>query len=200
MTPITDIETLEAHYNDPAPTSLTKVVQKMTPLYRQWINASRFTVLSTVGPEGTDASPRGDDGPVVHITDEQTLWLPDWRGNNRNDCLRNIVRDNRVSLMFLVPGCNNVVRINGTAIITADKQCRAHFERNNILPATVTVITISEMYFQCAKAILRSKLWSGEDESDRVPSAGQFIKEQKNDFEAAAYDSGYEEHAKPRMW
>jgi len=200
MTPITDIETLETHYNAAVPASLTKVVQKMTPLYRQWISASRFTVLSTVGPEGTDASPRGDDGPVVHIADDHTLWLPDWRGNNRIDCLRNIVRDNRVSLMFLVPGCNNVVRINGTAILTADQPCRAHFERNNILPATVTVITITEMYFQCAKAILRSKLWNGEDESDQVPSAGQFIKEQKSDFEAAAYDSGYAEYAKPRMW
>ena len=153
-----------------------------------------------MGPEGTDASPRGDDGAVVHIADDRTLWLPDWRGNNRIDCLRNIVRDNRVSLMFLVPGCNNVVRINGTAILTADDQYRAQFERKNTLPATVTVVTITEMYFQCAKAILRSKLWSGEDESGQVPSAGQFIKEQKNDFEAETYDSGYAEYAKPRMW
>jgi PPOX class probable FMN-dependent enzyme len=200
MTPITDIGSLQTHYNDPVPASLTKVVQQMTPLYRQWISQARFTVLSTVGPEGTDASPRGDDGPVVHIADDRTLWLPDWRGNNRIDCLRNIVRDNRVSLMFLVPGCNNVVRINGTAIITADEQCRAHFKRKTILPVTVTVITITEMYFQCAKAILRSRLWSGEDDSDQVPSAGQFIKEQKSDFEAEAYDSGYAEYAKPRMW
>ncbi|NRB16567.1 MAG: pyridoxamine 5'-phosphate oxidase family protein [Rhodobacteraceae bacterium] len=200
MTPITDIETLEAHYNDPVPASLTKVVQQMTPLYRQWINTSRFTVLSTVGPEGTDASPRGDDGPVVHIADDKTLWLPDWRGNNRIDCLRNIIRDSRVSLMFLVPGCTNVVRINGSAILTADEPCRAHFARKDILPATVTVITITEMYFQCAKAILRSRLWSGADDSDQVPSAGQFIKEQKSDFASEAYDSGYADYAKPRMW
>lgn len=200
MTPITDIETLETHYSDPVPASLTKAVQQMTPLYRQWINASRFTVLSTVGPEGTDASPRGDDGPVVHIADDKTLWLPDWRGNNRIDCLRNIIRDNRVSLMFLVPGCTNVVRINGSAFITADEPCRAHFARKTILPATVTVITITEMYFQCAKAILRSKLWSGADDSDQVPSAGQFIQEQKSDFAAETYDSGYADYAKPRMW
>lgn len=200
MKPISNIDDLQTHYNEPVPASLTKVADQMTPMYRQWINQARFTVLSTVGPEGTDASPRGDDGSVVHIADDKTLWLPDWRGNNRIDCLRNIVRDNRVSLMFMVPGCNNVVRINGTAYLTADEQAREHFKRKNILPATVAVITIDEMYFQCAKAIMRSKIWNGEDESKSVPTAGQFIQEQKKDFEGEAYDKGYAEYAKPRMW
>jgi uncharacterized protein len=104
----------------PSPTSLAKVARRLTPLYRRWIEAARFCVLSTVGPEGTDGSPRGDDGPVVRVVDDRTLWLPDWRGNNRIDSLRNIVRDGRVSLMFMVPGSNNVVRVNGRAVLTDD--------------------------------------------------------------------------------
>jgi hypothetical protein len=172
----------------------------MTPMYRQWIEASRFAVLSTVGPEGTDASPRGDDGPVVCIVDDKTLWLPDWRGNNRIDSLRNIVRDNRVSLMFLVPGCNNVVRINGIAKLTADQAVTETFEQKSRHPKVVVVVTIGEMYFQCAKALLRSKLWLSDDESDLVPTAGQFIREMDEGFDAESYDSGYAENAKARMW
>ena len=122
MQTITSTNELEEIYGAPVPQSLTKVTSHLTPLYRDWIGAARFLVLSTIGPEGTDASPRGDDGPVVHMADSRTLWLPDWRGNNRIDSLRNIVRDPRVSLMFMVPGCNNVVRVNGTAVLTADEE------------------------------------------------------------------------------
>ena len=200
MQPITDIETLEQLYEAAVPASLTKVVTRITPLYRQWIDASRFLVLSTVGAEGTDASPRGDDGPVVRIIDDQTLWLPDWRGNNRIDSLRNIVRDNRVSLMFMVPGCNNVVRLNGSAFLTADAQACASFERKGRQPTSVAVITVGELYFQCAKAIMRSRLWDVDVQSVTVPTAGAFLKEQQASFEAQAYDDNYPEYAKSRMW
>ena len=200
MQTLTSIEQLEEIYGAPVPQSLTKVATRLTPLYRDWIGASKFLVLSTIGAEGTDASPRGDDGPVVHIADERTLWLPDWRGNNRIDSLRNIVRDPRVSLMFMVPGCNNAVRVNGTAFLTADESARSAFERKNILPATVAVITIQELYFQCAKALMRSRLWDTETERPAVPTAGQFLKEQEETFEAEAYDAGYAEYAKSRMW
>jgi len=201
MQKITDTETLEQIYGTPVPQSLTKVASHLTPLYREWISAARFVVLSTIGPEGTDASPRGDDGPVVHIAADRTLWLPDWRGNNRIDSLRNIVRDPRVSLMFMVPGCNNVVRVNGTAFLTADEGLRNHFARKSLRPATVAVITIEELYFQCAKALMRSRLWD-QQEADRpaVPTAGQFLQEQEAAFEAEAYDAGYAEYAKSRMW
>ena len=200
MKTITDIASLEALFDTPVPSSLTKVAKRMTPLYRQWIEASRFCVLSTVGPEGTDASPRGDNGPVVRIADETTLWLPDWRGNNRIDSLRNIVRDTRVSLMFMVPGCNNVVRVNGTAVLTDDPSVTETFEHGGKHPKVVIVLKIGEMYFQCAKAIMRSRIWSGEDESGKVPTAGQFIKEMQADFDADTYDTGYAEYAKSRMW
>ncbi len=200
MQVITDIRDLEALYDQAVPRSIDKVATSMTPLYRQWIEASRFVILSTVGPEGTDASPRGDNGPVVRIADAKTLLLPDWRGNNRLDSLRNIVRDARVSLMFMVPGSDNVVRVNGKALLTADREITASFEKNGKAPKTVIVVSIGELYFQCAKAIMRAALWSAGNESDRVPTAGQFGREQDQGFDAASYDGGYAEYAKSRMW
>ncbi len=200
MRAIDSLDALEALYDEPVPASLTKVATKITPLYRQWMETSRFVVISSVGPEGTDASPRGEDGPVVRIADEKTVWLPDWRGNNRIDTLRNIVRDGRVSLMFMVPGSDNVVRINGSAVLTDDADIRAEFAKGDKLPKTVIVITVGEMYFQCAKAIMRSKIWAPVAEKPAVPTAGQFLKEMKRDFDAESYDTGYPAYAAERMW
>ena len=198
---IDDIAALEALYDrDINPLALDKVMTQVTPSYASWIEASRFCILSTVGPGGTDASPRGDDGPVVRILDAETLALPDWRGNNRLDSLRNVVEDGRVSLMFLVPGATNVVRVNGTARLTADPALCESFGKAGKAPRTVVVIRIGEMYFQCAKAILRSRIWSGADESEKVPSAGDLIKEFKSGFDAVSYDAGYADYAKPRFW
>ena len=200
MQTITNTAELEAIYGEAVPASLTKVVDHMTPSYRTWIEASRFVVLSTVGEEGTDASPRGDAGPVVRIVDEKTLWMPDWRGNNRIDSLRNIVRDGRVSLMFMVPGCDNVVRINGTAVLSADPEVTETFEQRGKHPRSVIVVTVGEIYFQCAKALMRSKLWLSGDESEGLPTAGQFIKERQAEFDAETYDREYPQAAIPKMW
>lgn len=200
MDTISSIEALEALYDSAIPKALEKVTTKLTPSYRQWISNSRFLVLSTVGPEGTDASPRGDDGPVVLIKNDSTLLLPDWRGNNRLDSLRNIVRDGRTSLMFMVPGCNNVVRVNGTTVLTAERSVTDQFNKAGKHPKTVIVMTIQEVYFQCAKALMRSKLWLSDDESGKVPTAGEFLREQNASVDASAYDDAYEDYAKPRMW
>ncbi|MGI3186179.1 pyridoxamine 5'-phosphate oxidase family protein [Nioella aestuarii] len=200
MQTIDRVEDLETLYGDPVPTSLTKVTDRMTPRYRQWIEAARFVVVSTVGPEGADGSPRGDDGPVVRIVDDKTLWLPDWRGNNRIDTLRNIMRDGRISLMFMVPGSNNVVRVNGRAVLTADTEVTASFDRKGIHPKSVIVVTLDEMYYQCAKAIMRSGLWTRGDDSEKVPTAGQFVKERDQDFDGETDDATYPEYAKTRMW
>ncbi len=112
-------------------------------------------ILTTVGAEGSDASPRGDIDSAVRIVDKHTLWLPNWRGNNRMDSLRNIVRDNRISLLFMVPGSNNVVRVNGTALITADLDVTQTVEHGNSTPRSVVVVRVKEVYFQCAKALTR---------------------------------------------
>ena len=200
MTPITSIEALEEIYGEANPRSVTKVVTSMTPLYSKWIEASRFVVVSTVGPEGTDGSPRGDEGSVVEILDDRRLLLPDWFGNNRIDTLRNIVRDERVSLMFMVHANTSVVRVNGSAFVTVDADLRARFEKKGKQPRSVAVITIGEMYFQCAKALMRSKLWEAGTQSEALPTAGAFLKEREALFDAAGYDEGYPEYAKERMW
>lgn len=199
MNTIDTIQHLEALYDKAVPLSLQKVVTRLTPSYQTWINASRFCVLTTVGPEGTDGSPRGDVGPVVRIIDDKTLHLPDWRGNNRIDSLRNIVTDGRVSLMFMVPGQGNVVRVNGTAKLTADASVTETFVQNGRSPKSVIVISVGEAYFQCAKALMRSDLW-GDHPTEALPKAGQFLQEQVAEFDGKAYDDGYAEYAKTRMW
>ncbi|SEA54372.1 pyridoxamine 5'-phosphate oxidase family protein [Rubrimonas cliftonensis] len=197
---IDSVEALQALYGDPVPAALTKVAREITPAYRRWIEASRFLVIATVGPEGVDASPRGDSEPVVRIEGATTLLLPDWRGNNRIDTLRNIVRDPRVSLMFMVPGSDNVVRVIGAAQVTADDGTTALFERDGRRPRTVLVVTAAELYFQCAKALMRSRLWSSPDESAGLPTAGQFLREATPGFDGESYDSGYPAQAREKMW
>ncbi len=195
---IQTIEQLEAIYGRPSERSLKKVATHITPLYAQWIEAARFVVLATVGPDGTDASPRGDDGAVVTIENSKTLMMPDWRGNNRLDSLRNIVVDGRVSLMFMIHGQEIVVRVNGTAKLTNDEATLARFEKNGKQPKTVIVIAVQEVYFQCAKSIMRSRLW--QDENANVPTAGQLLKEQIAEFDAEGFDQNYRKEATEILW
>lgn len=200
MKQINDIATLEGLYGTPGTAALRKVAHKMTPLYRAWIMASRFCILSTVGPTGTDASPRGDMGPVVTELDDQTLLMPDWRGNNRLDSLRNIVTDGRASLMFMVPGSRTVVRVNGRAVLTDDPDLRAKFELRGRLPATVIVFKIDEIYTQCARAIMRSELWESETPAG-LPTPGDILTEMtEGTFDGAAYDRDWPDRAAKTMW
>ena len=191
---------LDTLYGKPVQLSLDKVANALTPQYKRWIEASRFVVIASVGPEGTDLSPRGDIDSVVRIQDNRTFLIPDWLGNNRIDTLRNIVRDKRVSLMFMVPGSNNVVRVNGSAVISVDPTVTASFEHKGKQPRSVIVVTTEELYFQCAKALMRSELWSAPDQGKDVPSAGDFLREAKEGFDGVTYDKGYPERAKERMW
>lgn len=202
MRKITTVADLEALYGAPGAPALRKVATQMTPLYRAWIMASRLCVLSTVGARGTDGSPRGDDGPVVFEQDPKTLLMPDWRGNNRLDSLRNIVEDGRVSLMFLVPGSNSVVRVNGQAVLTDDADLRARFERKGgRKPATVIVITIAEIYTQCARALMRAGTWRGADESAGLPTVGEILAEMTSGEEGGApYDATWGARAEKTMW
>jgi len=198
---IKDIPALEAIYGPAVPTSITKVADHLTPEYRAWIEASKFCVLSTVGPEGTDGTPRGSDGPVVLVGDDRTLFLPDWAGNNRIDSLRNIVRDPRCCLMFMVVGSNNVVRVNGTAQITDDAAVRARFDKAGKQPRTVLVFKLDEVYFQCAKALMRADLWGDKPDNSTLPTAGQIIKSQTKGAEGGPeYDAGYVARAKTQFW
>ncbi|MFT5160870.1 MAG: PPOX class probable FMN-dependent enzyme [Paracoccaceae bacterium] len=195
------VEELETVYGVAVAASLSKVADHLTQEYGRWVAASKFCIVSTVGPEGTDGTPRGDDGPVVAIQDAHTVLLPDWAGNNRCDSLRNIIRDERVSLMFMVQGSNNVVRINGRAKITMDEGLCRQFDRKGMMPRSVVVIAIDEVYFQCAKALMRSRLWGDLPDISDLPTAGDLVKSMTNgEFGGAEYDAAYEERAKKQFW
>jgi uncharacterized protein len=202
---ITSIEALEAIYgglSGLAEASVAKVTSHLTTEYRQLIEASPFVALATVGPEGLDCSPRGEPDGVVTIEDDRTLLLPDWRGNNRIDSLRNIVRDPRVSLMFLIPGSATVMRVNGHAVITTEPAVVERFEIDGKRPRTVVVVTIDEVYFQCARAVMRADLWNPERFRDvnALPSAGTMIKAAKAGFDKETYDREWPECARKTMW
>ncbi len=201
MLKVADVAALEALYGEPGSVSLRKVTDHLTPAYAKWIAASRLCILSTVGPEGTDASPRGDDGEVVLQLDTRTLALPDWRGNQRLDSLRNIVRDTRVSLMFFVRGSNNVMRVNGRAFLTDDAELRARFEKKGRQPATVIVIETAEVYSQCARALMRAGVWAGADDSDGLPTVGDMMAEiTAGEEDGKAYDDAWGARAAKTMW
>lgn len=199
---IDSIANLEDLYGTASEASLVKVATRLSLAYRRWIAKSRFCVLTTVGPEGTDSSPRGSDGPVVEVVNETTLMLPDWRGNNRIDSLRNIVRDGRLSLLFFVPGSTNVVRMNGKGRLTADAALLARFARpDGKIPRSVTVITISEVYFQCARAVMRARLWTSGDQSEDLPTAGDMLAEMTNGaFDGKGYDIYWPNRAAKTTW
>lgn len=200
MKSIEDIAELEALYGMPSQASITKVSSTITPLLAKWISASGFCILSTVGPEGVDGSPRGDEGPVVQILDQSTLALPDWRGNNRMDSLRNIVRDPRCSLMFFASKSANVIRVNGKAIVTTDDALKASFEHKGKEPRSVVVLSVEEAYPQCARALLRSNLWKREDVKADLPTVGQMLNEQEASFDDQQYDQDWPIRAAKTMW
>ena len=187
---VTTLDDLHAHYGTPGTPAIAKVAKHLTPAYRAFLDRSRFCILSTVGPEGTDGSPRGDEGSVVTVLDAGTVALPDWKGNERIDSLRNILRDGRVSLIFLIAGSTTAVRINGTARLTADDALRARFDRSGAQPRSVIVIRIAEVYSQCARALQRSALWTSGDVSAGLPTAGQMLQDASaGTIDGAGYDA-----------
>ena len=199
---VRSVEELHAAYGEPGEAALVKVMAFLTDEYRRMIEASPFVAIATVGPEGTDCSPRGDDGAVIHIEDSRTLILPDWRGNNRIDTLANIVRDPRLSLMFLIPGSNSVLRVNGEAVVTMDEAVTHRFEMNGKHPRSAIVITIGEVYFQCARAVMRADLWNPEKYVDpkALPTAGEMTKGAMAGFDNETYDREWPERAAKTMW
>ncbi|PLK71398.1 flavin-nucleotide-binding protein [Rhizobium sp. TH135] len=202
MTIITSVDDLTAIYGAVSEASTAKVTRALTPAYRRMIDMSPFVALATVGPEGLDCSPRGDRGTVVRVEDDRTLALPDWRGNNRVDSLMNIVRDPRVALMFLIPGSNSVMRINGRAVVSVAPDLLQSFEMDGRHPRSVIVITIDEAYFQCARAVMRAELWDVEKHiaADSLPTPGEMLKAAKEDFDRETYDREWPERAAKTMW
>ena len=200
---ISSIEQLDSIYGDPVRTSILKELDHITDDYRQFIDASPFVVLATAGPEGLDCSPRGDPAGFVRVVDEHTVMIPDRRGNNRVDSLRNIVRDPRVALLFLVPGIGETMRINGRAVLSLDDELRQSFAMGDKVPACVIVVTVERIYPQCPKALIRSKLWDLETQIPRssLPTAGQWLQRITNgEIDGAAHDAAYPERVRQTIY
>jgi PPOX class probable FMN-dependent enzyme len=175
---IRDEATLEALYGASSAGAIAKEIGYIHPHYRAMIEASPFMVLATSGPEGLDCSPRGDPaGSFVHVVDDKTLLIPDRRGNNRIDSLRNIIRDGRVALLFLIPGVGETLRVNGRATISVAPELIGRFEFRGTLPRSVIVVRAESVYFQCPKAIVRSELWNPDKHVSRksLPSTGTIL-------------------------
>ena len=173
---ITSPEQLAALHGPPSEAALRKESRIVTPEYAAMIAASPFVVIATAGPEGLDASPRGDPAGFVEVADERTLLLPERRGNNRVDSLTNLLADPRIGLLFLIPGVGETLRVNGRAHISTAPELLERFRMQGQPPRCVLVIAVEAVYFQCARAILRSKLWDGAPAPDKaVPSPGAIL-------------------------
>jgi uncharacterized protein len=188
---ISDVEQLEAIYGRPHERAVWKEIDHLNDDYCAFVRASPFVILASVGTDGTDCSPKGDPAGFASIVDRRTLVIPDRPGNNRIDNLRNIVIDPRVSLLFLVPGVGETLRVNGTAHISVDPQLLTAFEINGKLPRTAIVITVRTAYFHCSKALVRSDLWNTTTHvsRDSLPSAGQMHRRLSGGvFDGETYD------------
>lgn len=196
-------EELDALYGAPVPRSLIKEIDHISDHYRAFIEASPFMIIASVAPEGLDCSPRGDPAGFVRVLDEKTVLIPDRRGNNRIDTLRNIVRDPRVALLFLVPGVGETLRINGHARITTDPALCRSFEMQSKPPKSVIEVRADRVYFQCQKAFARSRLWQPDSHvpRDRLPTAGEIMAALSEEpFDHVAYDKDYPEHMKKTIY
>jgi hypothetical protein len=193
MSDVTTLEQLEALYSPVNPTAILKEIDHVNAHYARFIEASPFVILATAGPEGLDCSPRGDPVGFVRVADPKTLMIPDRRGNNRVDSLRNIIRDPRIALLFLIPGVGNTMRVNGRARISTDPALLARFAIRANPPTSVIVVDVERVYPQCQKAIVRGRLWDSATHVPResLPSVGEMMQALDPDFDGAAYEAEY---------
>ena len=200
---ITTIEELEALYGPANPRSIAKEIPRLNADYRAFVEAAPFVVLATVGPEGLDCSPKGDAPGFVQILDDSTLAIPDRPGNNRTDNLRNIIRDPRISVLFIIPGVGETLRVIGRAVISAEPAMLDRFIVQGKRPKTVILVTIETVYFHCSKAFVRSALWDPQRFLPRsaLPSTGAILQRPTQDgFDGAAYDREAPEHTRETLY
>jgi PPOX class probable FMN-dependent enzyme len=193
---------LEAIYGQPAGAAVIKEIDHISDHYRRFIETSPFVILATSGPEGLDCTPRGDPAGFARVVDRRTVLLPDRRGNNRIDTLRNIVRDPRIALLFLIPGIGRTLRINGRAAISVNQDLCESFTMEGKVPRSVIVVTAESVYTQCPKALVRSRLWDASlhlAESD-LPSSGTIMKTLLQGFDGDSYDREYPQRLKETIY
>jgi PPOX class probable FMN-dependent enzyme len=200
---VANIAELEKHYGQPKPPALAKEIDYVHEIYQPFIEKAPFVALATVSDEGIDCSPRGDFPGFVRIADPKTLMMPDRKGNDRIDSLRNIVKDPRCSFMFMIPGSNTVLRVNGRAKISVNEELRRSFEVEKSAPRSVIVLSVDKIYFQCARALMRSEFWSQEAQIDpkSLPTPGTILSVLSDaKVGGEPYDKAWPERAKNSMW
>ena len=200
---VTTLEQLEALYGERKQTTIRKEVARLSAGYRKLIEAAPFVAVATAGPEGLDCSPKGDPAGFVRILDDRTLAIPDRPGNNRLDGYRNILRDSRVALLFLIPGIGETLRVNGRGAISVDPELMQGFAINGKLPRSVLIVHIERVFFHCAKAVVRAKLWNDASRIDRksLPSTGALLAElTANELGGEAYDRALPERIKAELY
>jgi hypothetical protein len=198
---VATLDDLARHYDAPRELVLQKVTDRIDAPTARFVAASPFCLLATRGPQGVHCTPRGDAPGFVGVLDARTLALPDRRGNNRLDALRDIIADPEVALLFLVPGVGETLRVNGAARITADPALRGRFAAQGKPPATVVLVSVREVYMQCAKALMRSRLWDGRGRPEGLPSMGELLAAHtRGKVEPAGYDRGAAERLAATMY
>lgn len=200
---ITTLADLEALYGEVGEASIAKETNRIVPVYRALIEASPFATLATRGPDGLDCSPRGDGPGFIHVVDDKTLILPDRRGNNRIDSLKNVLHDPHVALLFLIPGIGETLRVNGRAVISTDPKLLAPFAIDEKAPRSVLVIDVDTVFFQCSRAVVRADLWNSDKHVSRksLPSAGQILAALSDDrLGGEPYDKALPERVKTTLY
>ncbi len=199
---INSVAELEALYGAPSGAAVAKEIDHLNGPYRALIEKAPFVAIASAGSEGLDCTPRGDPAGFVRIVDDRTIMIPDRRGNNRIDTLRNIVEDPRVGLLFLIPGIGETLRVNGRAYITTDPAICATFEMQRQVPKSIIVVEIEKVYFQCTKALVRSKLWDPASQLKRteLPSVGELVAATMKGADADEYNRIYPERIKQTIY
>jgi PPOX class probable FMN-dependent enzyme len=200
---ITTLADLEARYGKPMGASLAKEIDHVSAHYRAMIEAAPFVAIATCGPEGLDCSPRGDRPGFVRVKDDKTLLIPDRRGNNRTDSLRNIIRDPRIALLFLIPGVGETLRVNGRAAISVEPALLESYAVDDKQPRSVIAVTVETIYFQCTKALVRSKLWDPATQIPRsaLPSTGTMVQTlSKGAIDGETYDRELPLRVPHQLW
>ena len=176
---IETVEELRSSYGEPSERAVKKSLERLDRHCRRFIELSPFVVLASAGADGrVDCSPRGDPAGFVAVLDERRILLPDRRGNNRADSLMNVVENPYVGMLFMIPGVDETLRLNGRATLTTDPILLEPLAVNGRVPRSGLVVEVEEVFLQCTKALVRSRLWADETRVDRkaaLPPFGQML-------------------------
>jgi PPOX class probable FMN-dependent enzyme len=204
---ITSKEQLRDLYSQPLELAIKKQLDCLDELSEKFISLSPFAIISTAGKNGLlDASPRGEAAGFIKVLDKHTIAIPDRPGNNRLDSLTNIIENPKIGMLLLIPGFKECLRINGSAKIVTNNDLLKKFYHNGKLPKSLILVSIQEVYFHCAKAITRAKIWDSRSHvsRDKMPSLGRILMSQiapeKSEVEIKEVEALIEDRVKTTLY